>query len=148
VQTPGRSSNAVAPPEERDVLPGERSTAVAPDPGDPDRTRELVVEDPIGAVYRVRAVRRGMSLRGEADPGAGSPDGSGVLDHLSSAVRSAAVAAVSDGRPAWKIGVFREGLGGALHLVHKEALEPGLDPDERMAVLRAEIAEGEAPPVG
>ncbi len=108
----------------------------------PQHTRERVVHDPAGVRHTIRAVKRGLPLRGDVDLTTGS---STVVEFAIGFVLDVVVNGVLSDRaasqPAWKIGVFRRRRWRE-RLVHRERLAPGEDLEARIRAIGADVSAG------
>ena len=90
---------------------------------DAENSRELVVADPDGVSYRVRAVKKGMWLRGDLELGGGGSLVDFAVTFVLDVLIGLFVSARAASQTAWKVGVFRQGRASQ-RLVHKELLSP------------------------
>lgn len=92
---------------------------------DSENTRELVVQDFAGTTYRIRAVKKGMPLRGDVTGVATGPVDF-VVQSLIDTVMAAAISLRADRQSTWKLGVYRRTRVATERLVHKELLAPAM----------------------
>lgn len=115
---------------------------VSTDHVDSENTREQVVQDPAGTTYRIRAVKKGMPLRGDITGVATGPLDF-VVQFLLDTVLAAAISLRASRQDTWKLGVYRQTRAATERLAHKELLAPGDAPEERISTLRQRIAAGD-----
>jgi len=108
---------------------------------DASNSREEVVRDPSGTTFRVRAVKRGMWLRGDVEDTASSLSDLVVTLVINFGILLFAKSR-ADAKREWKIGVFRQGRATTLRLIHKELLPEGVSPEARMQELGTHIRAG------
>lgn len=115
---------------------------------DGSNTSEVRARDPEGRVYRVRAVKRGMWLRGDFDS---VGVGASVADWLFSLVFDLVLKVLlkfrADAEQEWKVGVLRRGRV-VERVLYKESLPRGTAPGERMAEIVATIEGGRISTLG
>lgn len=103
----------------------------------PELRRSLPAQSPNGTKYRVVAAKKGQPFRGDMVSGASV----GPLEWLLGVVVDAVVDMRADGTSSWKVGVIRVGRVRE-KFVHKELLEPRVDPGPRMDELVDSITQG------
>lgn len=109
---------------------------------DLENSREETVTAPDGVVHRVRAVKRGMWLRGDVEAGPATSLEELVFKFVADMAILLATSMRASSQNVWKVGVFRQGRAKVERLVHKEVLPPNVAPETRMSELSEFIRTG------